>query len=100
MRRTNRFVQSQGVAICRLSTGEEIRVPIVPGILKHPTVDELADLLEHPDVVRKYTITALCKAPWQVLRQFQRHWLRTCLPEAEAELNPRRARALVFLIGQ
>jgi hypothetical protein len=97
MKRTNRFVQSLGVAICLLPSGEEIRVPIVPGILKHPTAEALAKMLEQPDVVRKYTITALQKAPWPVLRQFQRSWLRECLPKAK--LDPCRSRALEFLLG-
>jgi hypothetical protein len=97
MKRTSRFVRSQGVACCRLPTGEEIEIPVVPGILKHPTLDALVDMLTNPDVARKYTIAALREAPWPVLRQFPRHWLRRCLPEAR--LDPGRARALEFLIG-
>jgi len=97
MKRTNHFVQSRGVVTCRLATGEEVEVPVVPGLLKHPTLDQLREMLKDPDVVKKYTVAALCKASWPVLRQFQRAWLRECI--AEADLDPRRRRALEFLIS-
>jgi hypothetical protein len=97
MKRSYRFVESAGTVQCALDDGREITLPVFPGILKHPTVDELRRLLLKPAVARKYTNLALCKAPWQVLREFPRDWLETCL--AEANLQPGRTRALRFLLS-
>ena len=97
MKRTHTFVKSLGVVKCRLPSGDEIDVPVVPGILKHPTTDALPNLLKNPHVLRKYTMEALRKAPWSVLRLFPREWLRECI--AEARLHPQRNRALVFLLS-
>jgi hypothetical protein len=66
---------------------------VFPGILKHPTVDELRELLKRPAVARKYTILAL----WQVLREFPRDWLEACL--SEANLRAGRENALRFLLS-
>ena len=74
-----------------------MRVPVVPGILKHPTVGQLNRLLKDSDVVRKYTREALRRAPWPVLRQFPREWLEACLPEAG--LRPGRASALKYMLA-
>jgi hypothetical protein len=82
---------------CELSPTRCIEIPVIPGILKHPTLDRLPALLEKPNVVRKYTIEALRKAAWPVLAQFPRDWLKECLPDAP--LSPSRRRALVFLLS-
>ena len=97
MKRTYRFVQSVGTVQCALGSGRKVTLPVFPGILKHPTVDELHELLARPVVARKYTILALRKAPWQVLREFPGDWLEACL--AEANLRAGRAHALRFLLS-
>lgn len=97
MKRSYKFVESVGTVQCTLSPGHEVTLPIFPGILKHPSVDELPELLAKPAVARKYTILALRKAPWQVLREFPRPLLETCL--AEANLRTGRAEALRFLLS-
>ena len=66
-------------------------MPLFPGILKHPTVEDLPRLLRNPDVVRKYTMLALSKAAWPILRRFPRDWLRECLPEANVRASRRKA---------
>ncbi len=97
MKRSYHFVESVGAVCCSLGPGHEVTLPVFPGILKHPTVGELRELLSRPAVARKYTILALRKAPWQVLREFPRDWLEACLPEAN--LRPGRAEALRFLLS-
>lgn len=97
MKRSYRFVESVGTVEVALGTGRKVTLPVFPGILKHPTVDELRELLTRPSVARKYTILALRKAPWQVLREFPRDLLETCL--AEAKLRSGRADALRFLLS-
>ncbi len=97
MKRSYRFVESVGTVRCVLGPVHEVTLPVFPGILKHPTVDELRELLTKPAVARKYTILALRKAPWQVLREFPRTWLEACLDEAN--LRPGRVDALRFLLS-
>lgn len=97
MKRSYRFVESVGTVRCTLDSGREVALPVFPGILKHPTVDELRELLARPAVARKYTVLALRKAPWQVLREFPGDWLEACL--AEASLRAGRVRALRFLLS-
>ena len=97
MRRRNHFVESLGSLACPLSSGGTVTVPIVPGLLKHPTVPQLRQLLSEPDAVTKYTIAALRHAPWSILRQFDKPWLRSCL--SCAGLRSSRARAISFLIA-
>jgi len=97
MKRSYRFVESEGTVQCALGSGRKVTLPVFPGILKHPTVAELRELLTKPEVARKYTILALQKAPWQVLREFPRDWLDACL--AEANLRASRAQALRFLLS-
>jgi hypothetical protein len=97
MKRIYRFVESCGTVRCTLGPGREVTLPVFPGILKHPTVDELRELLKRPAVARKYTVLALRKAPWQVLREFPRDWLEACL--AEANLRAGREKALRFLLS-
>lgn len=96
MKRTYRFVQSLGTVRVELQEGGEVSLPVFPGILKHPTTGELPVLLSRPAVARKYTSLALQKAPWQVLREFPRDWLESCL--AETNLREGRERALRFLL--
>ena len=97
MKQTCTFVRSMGTVTCTLASGQEIALPIVPGILKHPSPETLPRLLRNPAVARKYTIEALRKASWPILRLFPRDWLQQCL--SEARLNPRQARALAFLLS-
>ena len=97
MKRTYRFVKPIRTVECRLPSGQTITVPVVPGILKHPRPDELAEILTRPDAVRKYTIEALRKAAWPILEQFPRSWLIECLDRAPMK-EPRR-KALVFLLS-
>lgn len=97
MKMTYTFVKSSGSVKCSLPTGKEIEVPVVQGILKHLTTDSLRGFLKNPDAARKYTIEALRKAPWPVLRQFPHGWLRDCIEDAH--LEPRRSRALAFMLS-
>ena len=97
MKRTYRFVKSVGTVRYALDTDHEVKLPIFPGILKHPSLDELPELLTRPAVARKYTVLALQKAPWQILREFPRALLEACLDDAD--LHPGRADALRFLLS-
>lgn len=97
MKRTYRFVESVGTVQYAMGPDRKVTLPVFPGILKHPSVDELRELLARPAVARKYTILALRKAPWQVLREFPRALLEACL--AEANLPAGRADALRFLLS-
>jgi len=96
MKRTNRFVKKRGVVRCVVSQGVEVEVPVFPGILKHPTLDVLRELLQKPEVLKKYTIEALRCAPWPVIRQFPRQLLFDCMKEAN--IAPGRLRALEFML--
>ncbi len=100
MKRTYVFVKSTGMVKCVLPSGQEIEVPAVPGLLKHPTTGMLRGMLKDPDVVRKYTIEALRKAPWPVLRQFPREWLEECMKEADLEVGRRKALAFLLATSQ
>jgi hypothetical protein len=53
MKRSYRFVESVGTVQCALGPGREVTLPVFPGILKHPTVDELRELPARPAVARK-----------------------------------------------
>lgn len=97
MKRTFRFAEKVGSVRCRLDDGGEVLLPVFPGILKHPMVDELPELLAKPGIARKYTVLALRKAPWQVLREFPHDWLESCL--GEANLRAGRLKALRFLMS-
>lgn len=97
MKRTYQFVKAIGIARCALPSGETITIPVVPGILKHPSAESLHRLLTNANVARKYTCQALIRAPWSVLRQFPREWLELCM--SEAPLSPSRRKALEFLLG-
>jgi hypothetical protein len=89
-------VKVRGYVRVTLPCGETIELPVVPGILKHLSVEQLEELLEKPAVARKYTRESLRVAPWNVIREFPRDWLLRCLPEADLP-TPRR-RALEFLL--
>jgi len=97
MRRTYAYVQSMGSITCRMPSGLDVTLPIVPGILKHPTPEMLPRLLVKPEVACKYTMEALRKASWPVLRLFPKARLRQCMPEAR--LSQGRAAALNFLLS-
>lgn len=97
MKRTYQFVEAIGIARCVLPSGQTITIPVVPGILKHPSVESLRRLLVNANAARKYTCQALIRAPWSVLRQFPREWLESCM--REAPLSPNRRKALEFLLG-
>lgn len=96
MKHTYRFAQSIGKVTCRLASGSEIELPVIPGILKHPSPEALRELLRKPDVASKYTRQALCKASWPILKQFPRDWLLMCIEPAK--LPEIRKRALLFLL--
>jgi hypothetical protein len=95
MKRTLNFVTPIGTVVLE-TDGGQLSLPVVPGILKHPRKDQLAELLLDSDVARKYTREALRKAPSQVLSHFPAWWLRVCLEDAD--IPESRRRALVFLL--
>jgi len=97
MRRTYHFVSGMETVSCVMPSGTTVVVPVVPGLLKHPMPDALPMLLRNPDVVRKYTMEALRKASWPILRRFPAGWLLECLDEAH--LTPSRRRAVTFLLS-
>lgn len=90
------FAASLGSVECCMPGGELLTLPVVAGILKHPSADMLPVLLSNPDAVFKYSVTALQKASWPVLRLFPREWLLQCIPKAN--LRPSREKALRFLL--
>jgi len=96
MKQTYTYVRSMGSITCRMPSGLDVTLPIVPGILKHPTPEMLPHLLVEPEVAYKYTLEALRKASWPVLRLFPKAWLHHCM--AEAGLSHGRAAALDFLL--
>ncbi len=97
MKRTYKFAEKEGTTQCTLTTGETVSLPIFQGILKHPPAKSLPQLLQKPAVARKYTMLALQKAPWQIIREFPKSWLRACIPDAG--LTPSRRKALEFLLN-
>ena len=97
MKCTYDYVEHSEAVTCELSPGRSVSIPIIAGILKHPHPDQLRSLLVVPDVVEKYTMEALRKASWPILRQFPREWLRECLDRAH--LKPSRREALTFLLA-
>lgn len=97
MRRSDNFAQIMGFVKCPISPGQEIRIPIVQGILKHPTIELLRELLKNPAVAKKYTIESLRRAPWKVLKEFPYSWLKLYIEEAD--LKPERKKAIVFMIS-
>lgn len=71
-------------------------LPVIPGILKHPSPEMLPDLLLRPEVAYRYTLEAIRVASWPVLKQFPRDVLRLCLDAAN--VRPGRQAALRFLL--
>ena len=96
MKRSYRAVTPVGEVICDLGDGTAITLPVVLGILKHPTPIELPALLQRPAVANKYTREALRVAPWSVLQRFPREWL--CQHLDAARLRPARRAALDFML--
>lgn len=97
MKMSYSFTTSLGQAECCLPDGQKLVLPVIAGILKHPSAEMLPVLLSRPESARKYSVTALQKAAWPVLRQFPRDWLLHCLPFAH--LRPSRERALRYLLS-
>jgi hypothetical protein len=97
VKRTVTFAGSVGTVRLEAEGGQIHRIPLFPGIFKHASPGELAELLSKTAVARKYTCEALRTAAWPILREFPRDWLRDCLPLAH--LRPGRRRALEFLLG-
>jgi hypothetical protein len=96
MKRTYTFVKKVGSLRYELSTGQEIDIPLFPGILKHLSVGDLTKSLNTPPALLKYTREALKSAPWPVLKEFPRSWLISCMDRAE--IREGRRRALEFLL--
>jgi len=94
---TYHFAEHTEAITCEFAPGKCIRVPVIPGILKHPRPDQLRALLAIPSVVEKYTIEALRKASWPILNQFPPEWLKECLDRVR--LRPSRREALEFLLS-
>jgi hypothetical protein len=97
MMRTFRYAESTGSVSCSLPDGRSLDLPVVNGILKHPSERTLPGLLTDPEIARKYTIAALRKASWKILRHFPTWWLIECLDTAE--LPPGRLNALRFMLS-
>jgi hypothetical protein len=97
MKRTHQWARCIATATVRYPSGRRVRLPVIPGILKHPSCEDLPRLLENPRTAHKYTIQALRMASWPILRQFPADWLRERLEEAN--LPPPRRKALLFLLG-
>ncbi len=97
MKRTYSFVKKVGTLKYELSTGQEIDIPLFPGILKHLSVRDLPRSLNTPAALLKYTREALKSAPWPVLKEFPRSWLISCMDKAE--IREGRKRALMFLLS-
>ena len=97
MKQTCVFVGSMGTITCCMPSGVNVTLPVVPGILKHPSTEMLPLLLARPEVACKYTCEALRRASWPVLRLFPKAWLRQCMPDARLP-HGRRA-ALDFLLS-
>lgn len=96
VRRGTAFIKPVGTVTCVLEDGRSIEIPIAPGILKHPRLEELEGLLRMPDVARKYAREALRVAPWGVVRAFPRDWLVEVLEGAD--LPTGRRQALEFML--
>ena len=62
MKRTYQFVKPTQSVECQLPSGETVTIPVVPGILKHPSPEQLPEILARPAAMQKYTVEALRKA--------------------------------------
>jgi hypothetical protein len=96
VRTGHRFVEPHDTVVCRAEDGTTLAIPVVLGILKHPSAEQLSELLTDVVVVRKYTHEALRRAPWSALRRFPRDWLVSCIEGAR--LPDGRRRALEFML--
>ena len=97
MKRSLRYVEHASTVDVMLHDGTRLQIPLIIGILKHPTQDRLPTLLQRPEVLRKYTCEALRIAAWPVLRLFPRDWLLDNLPKAQ--VRPGREAAIRFLLS-
>ena len=97
MKRSLRYVEHASTVDVMLHDGTRLQIPLIIGILKHPTQDRLPTLLQRPEVLRKYTCEALRIAAWPVLRLFPRDWLLDNLPNAQ--VRPGREAAIRFLLS-
>ena len=96
MKRALKFTKISGMVECILPAGRRVEIPAVLGILKHPGEGSLYRLLTRPAAARKYTIEAIKRAPWSVIRRFPRSWLEECI--AGADIRPGRRKALEFML--
>ena len=96
MKRTYVFATKVGATKHALRDGSIIEIPIFPGILKHPSEDQLFRLLKNPEVLSKYTVEALRKAAWPILNQFPPSWLKEHMQKAQ--IRPGSLEALRFLL--
>jgi len=97
VKHTVNFAGRTGTLRFEAAPGQVFDIPLFPGILKHASPGELAELLRSPAAVRKYTCAALRSAAWPIVREFPREWLEDCIPQAG--LRPGRRQALEFLLG-
>lgn len=97
MKRTYQWASSIATITLRHPSGRSVELPVIPGILKHPSFEDLPRLLQNPRTAHKYTILALQKSAWPILRQFPADWLRERIDEAN--LPPPRKQALLYLLG-
>ncbi len=97
VKQTLDFVSGTESVACEVAPGRFVEIPVIPGILKHPTPDELPALLRMPRVARRYTAAAIEKCAWPILRQFPAGWLKECMPDAR--LKPPRKAAILFLLS-
>lgn len=97
MRASQRFAQPAGTVAVLLPDGRDVEIPVVQGILKHASLEALAELLRDPEVAPKYTLDALQVAPWPVVRLFPREWLKACIHQAR--LPEGRLQALEFMLS-
>jgi hypothetical protein len=97
VKRTYRFARSIGTVSCRFPSGEQVNLPVIPGIFKHPLPERLPDLLQRPNVAYKYALEAIRQASWPVLRQFPRDVLCACIDAAHIPSS--RRKAILFLLG-
>ena len=98
MKLSYQYAASLGRVECCMPDGETLTLPVVAGILKHPSADMLPVLLSKPEVAIKYSVAALQKASWPILKLFPRNWLLQCIPKAN--LRPSREKALRFLLAE
>ena len=97
MKRSYVFVRSVGSVKLEMPDGTEIEIPLFPGILKHPSSSSLPELLNTPAAIRKYTLEAIRKVPWPVLKAFPKSWIESCLQGAD--IRPGRRQALIYLLS-